>query len=107
MHRKHFSEGVETIRLVADPAAEFDWSCALSMKDAAHLMRGRRPGQTACKFVATRWATRGWSPRGKPVRVILPSVRIDGYRWTMQSWVQKFEAARLEWQGVMWRPVVS
>lgn len=98
---------VEVINLVADPAAEFDWNQAVSMKEAAKRMRGRMPGRTACKFVATRWATRGWSPRGKPVRIILPTVRLDGYRWTMNAWIDKFEKARMEWQRVQWRPVLG
>src|SRR5581483_2545307 len=75
--------------------ATFDRQRALTLTQAAKLMKGRK-GHIH-REVILRWANprRGYRPFGPDgPTLILPVVRVEGMRLTMAAWVLAFEAAR-------------
>ncbi len=82
------------VDLGIDVQATFVKEEAVSLIGASKLLRGRygRPDHNS----VLRWANehRGYTCNG--FRVVLPSIKLGGIRWTMPEWVRAFEAARTE-----------
>ncbi len=85
---------MRTIDLGINLQAELDLAHALTLIDATKLLRGRR-GAPAYNTVM-RWARPNQGYSVGMVRVVLPTVLLNGVRWTMPAWVRAFEQARTE-----------
>lgn len=73
----------------------FEAAKAISLSQAAPRLATR--GKPVNRIVLWRWAKKGYRCRGwDAAPLLLPTVMIGGARFTMPSWVELFQAARIE-----------
>lgn len=83
-----------TVSLGIDLVGTFRPEEALTLQEVAKLIRGRR-GRINIDALR-RWATRGCRPAGeRGPRVLLPTIRWNGVRMSMLSWIETFEKVRI------------
>ncbi len=92
----------ELYDLGIDAAATFVATEAITMTEAAKLIRGRH--QNASREVVARFANPRKGCKAGGVKLFLPAVRYGGQLLTMPAWVAAFEHARVK-LGLRRKPV--
>lgn len=83
---------VKPVQLGIDTESTFDAAQALTMVQAARLLRGRKGNPHP--DVMRRWASPLRGCRVGPLQLLLPVVKVGGVLLTMPAWVEAFGRMR-------------